>query len=89
MTLSTLMDGDAVLDWKFDWTTWLSTDETITSHEVTVDGITLDSTDADTTSVTAWLSGGVANTRAQATCHIVTNMGREDDRTIYIQIVER
>lgn len=85
-------DPDAVLDWKFDWSRWLATSETITSHTVTsTAGLTVDSslvTDDDT-SVTAWLSGGTAGTRYAVTCHIVTSAGRADDRTIYVYVRER
>ena len=78
-------DPDAVLDYKFDWTSWLSTGETVTVEAITVpSGITLDSesiTDAGL-SVTGWISGGTAGQQYQVTCHITTNGSREDDRTI-------
>jgi hypothetical protein len=54
---------DEVLDYVMDWTTapWLSGSDTIESATVTVldAGITLDSSSNDTTTQTAWLSGGI------------------------------
>ena len=101
MASSFLKDPDAVEDFKWDWlaktngsgaSDWLATGETISSATVTpVSGITKDSdslTDANTT-VTAWMSGGTAKIDYDVTCHIVTSDGREDDRTITIQVRDR
>jgi hypothetical protein len=85
-------DPGAVLDWCFDWSGWLATGETITSHTVTAaTGLTVDSSLAtdDDTSVTAWLSGGTAGARYTVTCHIVTSAGRADDRLIIVDVRER
>ena len=96
-------DPNAILDYKWDFAAstngtgssdWLDTanSETITSHTVTAEtGLTVDSssiTDTDT-SVTAWLSGGTNGEAYNVTCHFVTSAGREDDRTIIIQMTER
>lgn len=96
-----IKDPQAVLDWKYDWAAltngsgesdWLESGETIASHTVAPDtGITVDGhtqTDGDT-SVTVWLSGGTAITSYNVTCHIITTAGREDDRTIIIDVEER
>lgn len=82
-------DPDAVLDYLFDWSAWLG-DDTIDSHDITAaGGITIDSsTDTDTT-VTVWVSGGTADSRATATCRITTTGGRIDDRTMVLSVVER
>lgn len=85
-------DPDAVLDYKFDWSSWLSTGETISSTTVTAEtGLTVDSNSiTDTsTSVTVWLSGGTANTNYDVTCQIVTSASRTDDRTMTIRVRER
>lgn len=96
-----IKDPDAVLDWKFDWAAltngsgsedWLRDGETISTHTVTVaTGLTKDSSSlADTnTSVIVWLSGGTVNTKYAVTCQIVTTVGRTDERTIYIQVMDR
>lgn len=75
---------------------WLASGETIVSYTLTVapsevDGLVVDS-DAPTdsnTSITYWLSGGLLNVTYTITCHIVTNAGREDDRSIHVSIKER
>jgi len=92
MASSFVKDPDAVLDYKWDWSDWLVTGETISSHTIpTVTGITLDSssiTDTDT-SVTAWYSSGTALTDYDVTCQIVTSDSREDDRTVTFKVRER
>lgn len=92
MTSLFYKDPDAVLDYKFDWSSWLPSGDTIASRVVTAaDGITKDSdsiTDTST-SVTVWLSGGTANSSYQITCAIVTADGREDDRSMLISVREK
>jgi len=80
-------DPDAVLDYAFDWSSWLATGETITSYTITEDtGITVDSDSNTDDTVTVWLSGGIANVRYKIVCHIVTSAGRENDRTFVIHV---
>jgi hypothetical protein len=89
-------DPNAKLDYRFDWGgpapgPWLSSGEVITAHTVVSApaGLTVDSSDHDDTSVTAWLSGGTPGARYGVTCHIQTNQDRADDRTIYVTIKQR
>ena len=92
-------DPIAVLDYAFDWkaltngtgkSDWLATGETIASHTVTVPtGLTLDSSTATATAVTAWLSGGTAWQSYTVTCRIVTTAGRTDERSITIKVFDR
>lgn len=83
MTDSFVKDPQAVLDYQWDWSAWLATSETISTYDVTVSsGITLNSDSASTTAVTAWIQGGTDGTKYTATCQIVTNQGRTDERTI-------
>lgn len=91
MPSSFLIDPDAVLDYRFDWSQWLTAGEVIQDHTVTAitDGITVDSSDPTDTDVTAWLSGAAISTTQRVTCHIVTDQGREDDRTITLQVRNR
>ena len=85
-----VLDPNEVLDYKWDWSDRLAASETITTAAVTVPtGITKDSQSNTTTTVTVWLSGGTAGTRYPVLCRIVTNQGRTDDRTIYIDCRER
>jgi hypothetical protein len=93
--MSMTKDPNAVLDFGWDWADsakgpWLTEGDTIATATVTVpDGITLDSTDNDDTTVTAWLSGGTVGASYTVTCHVTTSQGRADDRSIRITIRER
>jgi hypothetical protein len=83
-------DPASVLDYQWDWSDWLPTDDTITSATVTADtGLTVDSSSTTTTTVTAWLSGGTAGTTYAVTCQIVTADERTDERTIRISVKDR
>jgi hypothetical protein len=83
-------DPESVLDYNFDWSGWLDTNETIASFTVTADtGLTVDSSTEAAGKVTAWLSGGTEGTRYKVVCEIVTDAGRTDDRTITIVVTER
>lgn len=82
---------DAVLDYAFDWSAWLATNETITSATVAVPtGITL-SQPASVSGgvVTFWLSGGAANNGYSIACEVVTSQGRTDSRSFYLQVQSR
>jgi hypothetical protein len=85
-------DPDAVLDFAFDWSSWLATGETISSHTVTVEtGITKDSDSESSGVVTVWLSGGSVGERYDVECEITTNTSpsRKDERTMIIKVEER
>ena len=100
-----IKDPDAVLDYKFDWaastngtgsTDWLASGETIASHTITITAVTASPLTADSsaetdtdTSVTVWLSGGLAGTEYRVSCEIVTSDSRTDERTIKIKCEER
>lgn len=81
-------DPDAVLDYTIDWSEWLAEGDTITAVSATPDtGITVDSSAFTVTTTTIWVSGGVTGTY-NIVVHVTTNGGREDDRTIEIQMKE-
>jgi len=83
-------DPNAVLDWAFDWSRWLSASETISSAVIEVEsGLTKDSQSNTTTTVTVWLSGGTLGVTYDVTCRITTNQGRTDERTIGIRVTDR
>ena len=87
-------DPDATLDYLFDWTDWLASAETISSHTITISptgtgALTLDSSNVAGGIVTAWLSSGVLGTVYAVTCNIVTSDSRVDERTMHIRIQER
>lgn len=83
-------DPDAVLDYVFDWSSWLADGETISSHEAEVGtGITKDSDSESSGIVTIWLSGGTHGNDYLVACKIVTSMERTDERSINIRCRER
>ncbi len=83
-------DSDAVLDYAFDWSEWLSASEEIADSEIIASpGITVDSDSFTTTRASVWLSGGTAGQPYTITNRITTNQGRVDDRTITIRVVNR
>ena len=83
-------DPEAVLDWQFDWTSWLADAETIATHTVTAeDGLTVDSSAEADGVVTVWVSGGTAGTRYRLECLISTSAGRTDERSVSISVRER
>lgn len=94
---------DWVFDWAASTngtgdSDWLAAGETIAvaSHTiavtpVTASPLTVDSssqTDANT-SVTVWLSGGLAGTEYLVSCEITTSASRTDERTIKIKCEDR
>ena len=89
-------DPDAVLDYCFDWTDWLSSDspaETIASHTITISGggdspISL-TNDSDSEVVTVWLSAGTAGLIYTVSCKIVTSVPRTEERSVEIVVHER
>lgn len=89
MTISSFMkDPDAVLDYTIDWSSFLSSGDTITSStwvSSSVD-ISIDSDSFTSTMTTVWLSGGIDGFSYEITNHVVTAYGREDDRVIIIEI---
>ena len=84
-----LKDPDAVLDYAFDWSSWLASGETISTKTLTGSGVTVDSSSESEGVVTAWISGGTAGQTATVACKIVTSASRTDERTIKLKIQER
>ena len=85
-----MKDPDAVLDYAFDWSGWLTGAEVISSYTIDEDtGITVDSDLEAAGVVTVWLSGGTAGTTYALRCEIVTDAGRTDERTMIIKVMER
>jgi len=84
-------DPSAILDYAYDWSDWLATNETISTRAVTVPtGITESSTDTESSGVvTVWLSGGTAGNEYDIACKITTNASRTDERTITIRVKDR
>lgn len=89
------IDPDARLDWRFSWADWLTDGDTIATATVTdttgstEPAIVVGTVTHDDTSVTVWLSGGVAGQLARITCRITTSQGRTDERTLRLYITDR
>ncbi|MFE0101177.1 hypothetical protein [Streptomyces sp. NPDC059009] len=85
-----LKDPDAVLDWIWDWSDWLAPGETIVTSVFTVGaGLDLDSSSHNTTSATAWLSGGAPGSPYTVANRITTSASRTDERSIVIRVKNR
>lgn len=92
-------DPNAVLDYVFDWTEWLTAaGDDIASHNVVVisgadpaSSIAVDSTQVVGKTVVVWVSGGSAGETAALRCRITTDNSpaRIDDRTVYLKLKER
>ncbi len=98
-------DPQAVLDYIVDFAAKLNArgnsdylqttvGETIVSATVTsskpLELVVVSSALVDTdTAVLFWLSGGVANKEYTVTVHITTSLGRQDDRSVKVQMVEK
>lgn len=81
---------EAVLDYAFDWSDWLESTETISSHTVAVEvGLTKDSDSESGGVVTVWLSGGTDGEIYIVTCEITTSMSRTEERNIVIRCGDR
>lgn len=92
MSLRTFkQDPDAVLDYTLKWADWLAPGDTITSATATVSpsgGLTVGAVSNTVDTVTVWVSAGAAGSKYDVTVHVITNGGREDDRTFTVEIKE-
>lgn len=90
------LDPSAVLDFAIDWSRWLQGGEAVTAATWTLpddNGAPVEASGHDRSTdggvCTIWLTGGTVGCTYSLTCHVVTSMGREDDRTITIESRER
>lgn len=80
-------DPNEVLDYMFDWSTWLDGDTISSATAISAPtGITKNSQSNTTTTVTIWLSGGTAGNAYDFTSEIVTAAGRTAQRTITVVV---
>lgn len=90
MTFDSTKDPDANLDYVWDWSKWLTADETISNVAwIVAEGITKGTTFNDDSTATIWLSGGTVGDSYAITCRITTDQGRIDDRTKTIKVKAR
>ena len=83
-------DPAAKLDYKFDWTAYLTDiSDTIASVQFEADpSLTTSNPTFTTNTATVWVAGGVVDSQVTVTCRITTAAGRIDDRTILLKIKE-
>lgn len=81
-------DPDALLDYTFDWTLFLTklSDSISNVSYLLSDGLTQTRVTNTQTQARSYVSGGVLGTTESITCRITTVAGRIDDRTIYLKI---
>ena len=89
-------DPDAVLDYSLDWAEWLEPGDTITASTWTASAMNgaLDMIEVGDMTftgdmTTVWLSGGGECEAYVVTNHVTTSGGREDDRSLLVQVIER
>lgn len=92
MSDSFIKDPAALLDYSWDWATWLAgVNDTISSATVTVPaGLTaVGSPTVGDTAVTQKVEGGDLDGAYTLVCQITTVGGLIDERSIYLTIAER
>lgn len=95
-------DPQAVLDYGFSFASWLATGESVSTASWALaptgtGAISVDTsfpnftsgTYNDGSTILIALQSGTAGTRYTATVHVVTNFGREDDRSFEILVQQR
>lgn len=84
-------DPDATLDYKRDWSDWLTPfGDTIQTSTWTVStGLTKSNESNTATVATVWLSGGTVGASYTVTNHIVTAQGRTDERSFQVNVRQR
>jgi len=83
-------DPDSVIDYGVDWSTWLTTGETIASSAWVVPGDLTSVSESNTTTETAiFLSGGIVGTEYTVTNRITTSASRTEDRSMLIKCQEK
>lgn len=91
-------DTEAVLDYGFDWSSWMPTDDSISSSSWTVSAITGDSDPlaidsssftGSTSKTVATISGGTAGNIYTVSNKIVTGDGRTDRRHFRVCVKAR
>lgn len=83
-------DPNAKLDYKVDWSLWLTTGDEIASVTWTVPaGLTNEAVANTTTTATIWLSGGTLDASYDVACKVTTTDGRIDERTFRIYVINR
>jgi hypothetical protein len=82
-------DPNAVLDYGWDWATWLAGDTIVASTWIAPVGLVVESDAFTDTTTSVWLSGGTQGVTYAVSNRITTAAGRIEDRSLAIQVVDR
>ena len=86
-------DPQAVLDYGIEWDDWLiGADAIVASTWVRTgddNALTISQPYFDAKVAGVWAAGGTVGATYVLTNHVTTSQGRQDDRTIIIQVEER
>ena len=85
-------DPDAVLDFTVDWSATLAEGETLVSAQWLIapeGGLQLVAEGGEGAVRSATVGGGRTGEVVRLTSRVVTGLGRSDDRSFYIRIVEQ
>ena len=96
-------DPDAILDYSIQWSSWLSTGDSIVSSVWSISAsipmrensladinpIVIDNSFLTDSLSTVWVSAGTVGFKYLLTNRVTTNDGRTDDRHIVLQVIER
>lgn len=82
-----IKDGVSTLDYKFDWSAWLTGNDRIVSANVASSGLSVDKVEIYDKVIIAWLSGGQTDVVHDVTCSVASTRGRSDDRTAKIKVL--
>jgi hypothetical protein len=92
-TFDAIKDPEAVLDYTIDWSPWLPDTDIIITSSWSLDpsggSLTIAAESDTATTATVWLSGGERRRKYKVINHILTQAGREDDRTILLEIQDK
>jgi hypothetical protein len=97
MQKTIVKDPDATLDYGFNWSSWLQTDEEIAESSWTADDDELEigsgafAPQTDGSRTTVWLSGGVAGQKYRVTNRVTTDNTppRTDERSFFVSVRDR
>ncbi len=83
-------DPDAVKDWYWDWSDWLTDGDSVASFIATPEtGLEVDSSVQDANGVRVVLSGGTDGDLLDVTVEITTVAGFKDHRTVTFEVGEQ
>ena len=86
---SFVKDPGATLDYTWDWSSWLSGGDVLSSVSFLAPGLSVVSFSNTGSSATVFLSGGTSGVSYPVSCQVTTVGGRVDERTVLVQVQGR